>query len=141
MRNDKKVSHTGYWRAQYQADEESVLFFTGLTASELMDMKLDMGQEWLTKHLAIACMSAKTAQMLWSAERVLRWWNLNWRQYDHYTILPFLHKVTEGERLNVYRDMHLNVFSKDHPQYRALHEQLIGVIDLIIDNVERHAAA
>ncbi len=132
MKNQKKVSHTAYWRAMYAADERAALFFTGMTAAELMDMKLDMGQEWLMKHLAIGGITKDVAAVLWKFEKVLKWWNLNWRQYDHFYVIPYLHKVTEGERLNVYKDMHLNVFRKDHPQYHALHDQLIGIIDTIL---------
>ncbi len=133
MKQQKKVSHTAYWRALYEADERAVLFFTGMTDGELMDMKLDMGQEWLVKHLAIGGINKEVVAVLWKRERMLKWWNLNWRQYDHFYVLPYLHKVTDGERLNVYRDMHLNVFSKDHPQYQVLHDQLLGIIDTILE--------
>ncbi|PQJ09530.1 hypothetical protein CJD36_020035 [Flavipsychrobacter stenotrophus] len=133
MRNAKKVSKTGYWRAQFKADEAAVMQFTGLMPEQLLNLKLDMGREWLVKNLHKAGISQRESESLWMEPKVLRWWNLNWRQYDHWTILPFLHKVTINERYNVYHDMHLNVFREDHPTYLTLLEQLCGVLDLITD--------
>lgn len=134
MKNSEKVSSTGYWRSQFKADATAVMHFTGMNEGELLDMKMDMGKAWLTKHLQEHFFSAEQVAAMWMDKRVLQWWNLNWRQYDHYTILPILHKITEGERYNVYQDMHMNVFREDHPQNLALLEQLSGVLELLTDD-------
>ena len=131
MKNAKKVSHTAFWRAQHEHNQNAVLFFTGMNLEELVNLKMDMGKEWLTKHLRHHGFTNVACEEIWKERKVLQWWNLNWRQYDHWTILPFLHKVTEGERYNVYKDMHSNVFRESHPENLALQEQLSGVLDII----------
>ena len=141
MKNSKKVSHTGYWRAMYKADELAVLSLTGMTTEELMDLKLDMGREWLIKQLADHHFKRLHCERLWGTERVIRWWLLNWRNYDHYNVLPILQRVIPEDRLDTYKDMHLNTFRDNHPRKDELREQLAGLLELLTKEEVQHASA
>jgi len=108
-------------RGQFNSDELSVLFFTGMTVGELIDYKLDMAKRWLVRYcVEVYGFSEQTANQLSLEPELLRWWNLHWKRFDHYYILPMLHKVVEAERENVYRAMHEEIFDGQHPSYELM---------------------
>ncbi len=129
MRHAKRVTHTATIRGQFHADEQAVLWFTGMTVDALTDFKLDTGREWLMKY----CTSSQgiprqEAAELWQEPLLLQWWNLEWKRMDHFIILPILHKIVEQEREAVYKDMHIGVFLSTHPNYRIMELSLARVL-------------
>ena len=121
MRNAKGVSDTGKIRAQFNADEHAILFFTGMTHTELTDFKMDCGQRWISLYcMSHAGFTKEEAESMWMEAELLQWWNLEWRRMDHFVILPILHKIVEAEREAVYKAMHTDVFLEHHPNYKTL---------------------
>ncbi|NDC41257.1 MAG: hypothetical protein EBZ77_06875 [Chitinophagia bacterium] len=118
-------SNTAQWRAQFRANEMAVLFFTGMSQTELYDFASDMAAKWLTKVVAdvldfAGVTEADAANMWLQNDELLKWWWLQWRRFDHYIVIPMLHKVVEAERENVYRQLHQGILDGQHPQYNAL---------------------
>lgn len=112
-----RVTHTRRVRSQFDADEKSVLFFTGMTLAELWDYKMDMGREWLMKYCMRNGMGKEVAEVLWQEPILLQWWNLEWRKMDRFTILPMLHLIVPEKCADMYKEMHLDVFHSSHPDY------------------------
>lgn len=121
MRNDKGVTHTGRWRAQYDADELAVLALTGMSLGELVDLKTDTGKRWLMIYAMNNCgYTASDAEEMWKEPILLQWWNTEWRRMDHFVLLKVLHLIPPNERATFYRDTHLEVYMESHPNYKLM---------------------
>lgn len=122
------ITNTRQWRSQLEADKQAILFFTGMTDAEYNDFKADMYFKWI--ELFCEKFDLKEIQEAMKTQpNMLRWWNLEWRRFDHFTILPILHQVVRSERENVYKKMHTEVFRDHHPEQAILEESIGNAIE------------
>jgi hypothetical protein len=124
------ITNTRQWRSQLEADKQAVLFFTGMTDAEYNDFKADMYFAWV----ALFCekFDLKPIEPHMKEEpNMLRWWNLEWRRFDHFYILPTLHQVAKSEREDFYKKMHSDVFREHHPEMAILEQSISDSLDKV----------
>lgn len=141
MKSAKGVTHVAKWKALYKADEAAVVSLTGMSYSDLMNLKADMGKQWLTNYAVKNCGYTKEdAAEMWVEPSLLRWWDLEWRRTDHFVIIPVLYRVEPQNRWEMYSDMHLQVFQDHHPNYKMLEYALKCVLERMLKPTKMKAA-
>ena len=116
MTQTSTITATARVRGQWHSDEASVRFFTGMNEVELCDFKADCAERWFVRYFTKELgLPAEVAHALAMDGNLLRWWNHQWRLMDHYYLLPWLHKVVESQRENVYREFHEGIMNGRHP--------------------------
>ena len=126
------ITNTRQWRSQLESDKQAVLYFTGMTDAEYNDFKADMFFKWIELFCEQYDLKMIAERMKMDSH-LMRWWNLEWRRYDHFTILPILHLASRSERETLYRTMHREVFREHHPEQMILDESVSKCIDEMLN--------
>ncbi len=148
MHTSHNITHVATVRGQNHADELAVLWFTGMTKDELFDLKYDMGKRWVVWWIWRCYCLAHTpdegnndrkemelaAEEFYTFKEVLQLWQLEWQRMDREVIAPFMHKWIGADAMDIYRDMHLQVFTPGNTYCKRLEGAMNRMMAMLAKN-------